>query len=325
LKRVKEYEDKHTNLIQSVCPDFIIEPKPDEKFTHKDFIIVSDPFMTLEEASKRRDFTINALMKNVLTGEIIDFWGGLDDIKKKIIRHIDEKTFIEDALRVLRACQFASRFEFTIAPETIEICKSIDLTTLPKERIFEELWKALMKGAKPSIAFEMMRKIGVIEKLFPELYALIGCPQNSYYHPEGNVWNHTMLVIDYASKLKDKSRNPEIFMFASLLHDVGKPKTTEFRGNRIISPNHDIIGVNVAKSFLYRITNEKSLIDGVCAIVRNHMRLLGLYPNASNKAIRRLSVDIDINEILLLLKQIQWVRAQTQKVFPKSVNGLMQS
>ena len=112
---------------------------------HRDFKITVDPYIGYKKAAKRRDFTINAIMEDVLTGEIIDYFNGTQDLKKKVIRHIDDKTFVEDPLRVLRACQFASRFKFKIAKETIALCKNIDTTTLSKERVEEELKKALLK------------------------------------------------------------------------------------------------------------------------------------------------------------------------------------
>jgi tRNA nucleotidyltransferase (CCA-adding enzyme) len=295
-----KYKDEDLQLIKTAYPLYKITISKDKKYTHTDFIVVPDPYMSPENASRRRDFTINSLMKNVLTGEIIDCWGGLGDIERRVIRHIDAETFVEDALRVLRACQFASRFEFSIAPETVELCKKIDLSALPKERIYSEILKALMKGAKPSIAFEMMHEIGVVKKLFPELDALIGCPQNPKYHPEGDVWNHTMLVINGAAKLRERSKNPEVFMLAALLHDSGKPPCTVNLNGRITSYNHQNVGVTVAAEFLRRLTNDKKLIDGVCTIVKNHMRPLDLYPDATNKAIRRLAVEADINEVLLM-------------------------
>ena len=134
---------------------------------HTDFEIVVDPFIGESKAAERRDFTINALMKDTQTGKILDFFGGMKDLESGIIRHCTEK-FAEDSLRVFRAAQFASRFEFEIAPETIEIAKTLDCTTLPMERIFGETHKAITKSEKPSLFFKELEKMGVSKGFFPE-------------------------------------------------------------------------------------------------------------------------------------------------------------
>lgn len=126
---------------------------------HTDFEIAVDPFIGEEKASQRRDFTINALMMNTQNGTILDFHKGMKDLEDKIIRHTSDK-FSEDALRVYRAAQFASRFGFTVAPETLELCKHIDVTHLPQERIQEETYKAFTKGT-PSIYFDILKSIGI--------------------------------------------------------------------------------------------------------------------------------------------------------------------
>lgn len=139
---------------------------------HKGFAISADPFMPKQNAAKRRDFTFNALMQNLASDEILDFFGGAQDIENKVIRHVDATTFVEDSLRVLRACQFAARFEFTIAPETIKLCKTINLLDLPQDRVKEELFKLLLKGKVPSLGLKAMRDTLVIDQLFPELLEL---------------------------------------------------------------------------------------------------------------------------------------------------------
>lgn len=152
---------------------------------HKGFIVEGDPEMSFEEAAKRRDFTINAILKDALTGEIVDCCGGREDLERRLIRHVSSETFAEDSLRVLRAAQFAARFGFDIAPETQEICRQIDLTDLPKERIWGEMEKLLLKAEKPSIGLQWLYDLGVVEQLFPELKSLVGVPQESEWHPEG--------------------------------------------------------------------------------------------------------------------------------------------
>ena len=135
---------------------------------HTDFEIVVDPFIGEAKAAERRDFTINALMKDTQTGKILDFFGGMKDLESGIIRHCTEK-FAEDSLRVFRAAQFASRFGFEIAPETIEIAKTLDCTALPMERILEETKKAITKSETPSVFFKELKKMGVLDLFFPPL------------------------------------------------------------------------------------------------------------------------------------------------------------
>ena len=201
---------------------------------HKGFIVEGDPSMSFEEACRRRDFTINAIMKDALTGEIVDVCGGREDIKLKRIRHIADETFIEDSLRVLRAAQFAARFEFEIDSKTIDLCRSIELNDLPKERIWAELEKLLLKASKPSIGLQYFYDLGIAEKLFPEMTAMVGVPQEPEWHPEGNVDIHTLLVVDEARKLiDDLSYSKQVtVMLAALCHDFGKPATTKFFDGR---------------------------------------------------------------------------------------------
>ena len=134
---------------------------------HRGFVVEGDPEMSFEEACSRRDFTVNAILKDPLTGEIVDPFEGRADIEKKLLRHVSDKTFAEDSLRVLRAAQFAARLEFDIAPETVEICKSIVVTDLPKERIWGELEKLLLRSKRPSIGLDWLYKLGVVDQLFP--------------------------------------------------------------------------------------------------------------------------------------------------------------
>ena len=239
---------------------------------HRDFEIEVDPFIGTYEAARRRDFTINALMEDVLTGEIVDPFGGVEDLRAGIIRHIDEKTFIEDPLRVLRAAQFAARFGFTVAPETVTLCRSIDLSALSRERIMEEMKKALLKAEKPSVFFEVLRDMDQLDVWFPELRALIGIEQDPVYHPEGDVWTHTMEVVDRAAQFRDKVSSPVAFMLLALTHDMGKTVTTEFVKGRIHAYGHEKEGLPIIEEFLRRLTNEQEIIKYVLNMVPLHMR-----------------------------------------------------
>lgn len=239
---------------------------------HRDFEIYTDPFLGEEAAARRRDFTINALMQDVLTGEIVDCFGGQEDLKNGIIRHIDSESFVEDPLRVLRAAQFAARFEFKVADETVCLCRSIDLSALPRERVTAELEKALCKGRKPSIFFEVLREMDQLDFWFPELVSLIGLPQDPIFHPEGDVWTHVMRALDKAAGYRDRVEEPFRFMLVPLVHDLGKIETTEEVNGRIHTYQHDKVGLPIASRFLHRLTNDASVIRYVMNMTELHMR-----------------------------------------------------
>ncbi len=256
---------------------------------HRDFEIEVDPFLGTYEAAKRRDFTFNALMEDVLTGDIIDHFGGMDDLRAGVIRHIDDKTFVEDPLRVLRAAQFAARFEMTPAPETVELCRSIDLSALSRERVEEELRKALLKADKPSIFFNVLREMDQLSVWFRELEQLIGIEQDPVFHPEGDVWIHTMEVIDRAAAFRDKVSDPYAFMLLALTHDLGKITATEFVKGRIHAYEHEIQGVPLAETLLKRITGEKAVTDYVLNMLPLHMRPnIAAYSKPSVKSTNRM-------------------------------------
>lgn len=245
---------------------------------HRAFIIEGDPTMSVVEASRRRDFTINAISQDPLTGELIDPFSGRRDIEQRVLRAVSAETFAEDSLRVLRAAQFASRFEFEIDTDTVELCRAIDLSDLPSERIWVELEKLLLQSSQPSIGLEWLRKLGVVEKLFPEIQSLIEVPQDPEWHPEGDVFVHTKLVIDRARELIDDLSYPRqvTVMLAALAHDFGKPPTTQFLEGRWRSRGHEEAGVPPTESFLDRINVHT--IDGydvrsqVIALVREHLK-----------------------------------------------------
>lgn len=239
---------------------------------HKDFDILVDPNMGTYNASKRRDFTINALMENVLTGEIVDHFNGILDIKNKIIRHVNDETFKDDPLRVLRGAQFASRFGFNICNETINISKNMDISKLSKERIENELKKVLLKSNKPSIFFDIMNKTNHLDYWFKEIKQLIGIKQNPIYHPEGDVYTHTMMVLDEGVNFREKVSEPYYFMLSCLVHDLGKITCTKEINGVIRAIGHEIEGISIVKEFIKRITNEKKVCDYICNITKLHMK-----------------------------------------------------
>lgn len=308
---------------------------------HKGFVVEGDPEMSFEEASRRRDFTINAILKEVLTGEIIDCFGGQKDIENKILRVVASETFAEDSLRVLRAAQFAARFGFQIDEETKEICKSIDLTDLPKERIWGELEKLLLKSEKPSIGLQYFYELNIAEQLFPELVALVGVPQEAEWHPEGNVDVHTLMVVDEARKLIDDlpySKQVTV-MLGALCHDLGKPATTQFFDGRWRSHAHDEAGVAPTLSFLD--TLGIYTLDGydvrkqIIEIVRYHL-LPGMFYKSQpgDGAFRRLARKVEPDLLYRVAKadslgrnpewlpKEKWFKAEAQEWFIERVRDL---
>ena len=201
--------------------------------------------------------------------------GVIKNLKEKQLRHVSP-AFSEDPLRAMRAVQFAARFSLDIVTKTQEMCMALDLNELPKERIYEEFKKLLLKAHKPSMGLEWMRKMKML-KYFPELEALIDVPQEPEWHPEGDVWIHNNMVVDEAAKLRDQDFKDNLnsfecvsFMFGALCHDFGKPVTTIKKEGRWRSPAHDVKGEKPTKRFLKRLTNERKLIDTVITYVREH-------------------------------------------------------
>lgn len=239
---------------------------------HKDFDICVDPFVGTRKAAMRRDFTVNALMQNVLTGEIVDAFGGRDDLRQGVLRHVSDASFAEDALRVLRGAQFAARFGFSVAPETAALCRKMSLRDLPKERVMGEVQKALLTANRPSIFFTFLRETGHLSVWFPELEALIGVPQPPEHHAEGDVWTHTMLVLDAAASFRNRVREPFAFMLSALCHDFGKAVCTETVDGVIHALGHETSGLPLAETFVRRLTDAHLPMQYVRNLTEYHMK-----------------------------------------------------
>ena len=257
---------------------------------HTDFKITGDPYMHPKDAALRRDFTINAISYDLVKEVLYDPYNGIDDLLNKHLRHISP-AFSEDPLRVLRAMQFIARFNLSVSPDTLKLCQSLTPNEIPKERIWEEWKKLLLKGHTISLGLQFLEDCEWLS-YFPELSALTECEQDPEWHPEGNVWEHTKHCMDAFSKNRIGDDWEDLIVgLATLCHDMGKPKTTaRGKDGRIRSPQHDVEGVGIAKAFLARMTEQKKVFDEVLPLVSEHMRPHNLYTNNSgDSAIRRLA------------------------------------
>jgi len=246
---------------------------------HRGFAVEPDPNLTEADAAARRDFTLNAIGYDPLDNRIIDFHGGAEDLKRKVLRHTGP-AFIEDPLRVLRAFQLAARFELTIAPETAGLCRSISgsYTELPAERVWGEWDKWATKAVKPSLGLIALKQTGWLRH-FPEVAALDGVPQEPEWHPEGDVFVHTCHCLDalvgLATWREGTMSTRRVLSLSVLAHDFGKAVTTKQaakRGRlRWVSPEHEAAGGPLAENFLQRIGAPLGLIEYVRPLVMNHL------------------------------------------------------
>jgi tRNA nucleotidyltransferase (CCA-adding enzyme) len=269
---------------------------------HKGFEVHGDPSMSVAEAARRRDFTINAISWDPLTSSYEDPFDGRRDLQRRLLRAVDPKTFADDSLRALRAVQFAARFEFALEDHTAALCRALPLDDLPAERIWGEIEKLLLQAARPSIGLQLARDLGIVRQVMPELLPIVGCEQEPEWHPEGDVWTHTLMVVDRARELNGDLDRPRVIavMLGALCHDLGKPSTTAFVDGRIRSLDHEQAGVEPTVSLLNRLNIHS--IDGfdvraqVIGLVAHHLKP-GAFRKAayvSDGAFRRLAQKVDL-------------------------------
>ena len=275
-------------------------PRRDSKVGpgHRGIAVAGDPGLSLDEASRRRDFTINAMLLDPFTGRVEDPHHGQTDLTARRLRAVDAQTFGEDPLRALRAIQLAARFELTVEPETARLCSSMPLAELPPERIFGEIEKLVLKARRPSLGLRLMREWGMLRTLAPELLPLADTPQEPEWHPEGDVWTHTLLAMDEAAQqIADLDRPRALaVMLGTLCHDLGKPATTRFEDGRVRSKGHEEGGLEPTRTLLDR-WNVHTLLGydlrgQILALVGNHLKPYQLYKErelVTDGAIRRLS------------------------------------
>ncbi len=264
-------------------------------------VFIADPKLSLLEAAKRRDLTINSLFYDPLIDEIIDIYNGREDLEEGVLRYVYANSFQQDPLRVLRVAEFKARLEFEVEGKTAVLCQSLapQLLDIPKERIFLEFKKMLLQAKKPSIAFRWLQENKILKVLLPEIDNLIQIEQGEEYHPEGNVFEHTMLALDV---LNVEERNISL-MLAILYHDLAKIWTKAYRpGKGVTFYGHAEEGAKRLAYFLTKITEDKKLIDRVRGLVKYHMRPFDLKNNLTRRSVRRLAAEIDIPELLKLHK-----------------------
>lgn len=274
----------------------------------RDFAVKLDPQMSVADASSRRDFTINAIAKDPLTGEVIDPHNGARDLRQGILRHVSGH-FVEDPLRVLRGMQFCGRFNLTAAPETVDLCRTLSIDGLSRERIFEEWRKFILKSKTPSKGLDFLEQTEWLRH-FPELHSLIGVPQSPRWHPEGDVWTHTKHCLDaFAQRVPmlPKEEDNLVVGLAVLLHDTGKvTHTSKNEEGEWVAHGHESAGEKTTRSFLGRMTQETDLINDVVALVQSHMVPRHLYemveatrdPNHADRALRRLSRKVKLGQLV---------------------------
>jgi len=319
-------------LAEGTWVDFAV-PRRDSKTGagHRGFEMQFDPSITRAEAAARRDFTINSLASDPRTGEVFDDHGGLSDLEAGVLRHTSP-AFAEDPLRVLRAMQFAARFDFTVAPETVELCRSLADTfaELPLERVREEWSKWASLAKRPSRGLAFLRECGWLRH-FPELATLEGVPQDREWHPEGDVWTHTLHVVDALADLPIWRAADEetrvITMLGALTHDLGKAGTTRFElregVERVTSARHDQAGLPLAESLLARMGMPEGVVRRALPLVKEHMAHLG---PPTPRSVRRLSNRLSpatIAELALVIRADAAARPPLPPEPPASLEALL--
>ncbi len=285
-------------------------------------VVHIDTSLTIEEALKRRDLTMNAMAINMHTNELIDPFNGLRDIEQKVLRSPDPYFFIQDPLRFFRVVQFISRFEMLPDEALTEVCKKMDLTEISRERIEQEFEKLFLLSKKPSLGLRWYQSISRLKELLPELAILSNVPQEPAWHPEGDVFEHTMQAIDIAATNTGLDRMTHLkLLYGVLCHDLGKATTTRMIDGRLRSYEHEIAGVPFAQSLLKRITENHELIGTVSLLVRHHMSP-GMFVkhNSSARAYKRLALQLSSHtnlELLTLLADADRRGRQVDRHIPK--------
>ena len=292
---------------------------------HRGFEVLSDPWMSLEEAAARRDFTINAMAIDPITEDLLDPFNGQRDLTDRMLRHTGPH-FTEDPLRVFRGMQFVSRFELSPAPDTLTLCRGLlhEYPSLASERIWGEWEKWATRAVRPSLGLRFLQDIGWTA-MYPELAALQGCPQDPGWHPEGDVWTHTLLVVDQAARIAVRegleARERAVLLFAALCHDLGKPSMTAFIDGHIRSSGHAEY-VEPVSSLLDQLGASKELTTHIVALVRHH--LSHTHFEGSPRHVRRLTRRLEeAGETLRMLARLVEADASGRPPLPRELPAAM--
>ena len=258
---------------------------------HRGFQVEVDHTMTVAEAAARRDFTINAIYRCATSGELLDPYGGQDDLKAGVLRATSPH-FAEDPLRVLRGMQFAARLDMRFDEFTAELASSLrdEYGSLAAERVWGEWHKWATRSVIPSRGLDALRAVSWLE-LYPELSALPGVPQDPEWHPEGDVWTHTLLVCDAAAEIATREDLDDfertVLLFAALCHDLGKATTTEFIDGHWRARGHCEAGVPLSRSFLESIGCPEAVVEVIEPLVAEH--LVHARHDTTPRTVRRLA------------------------------------
>ena len=279
------------------------------------------------EDVERRDFTINGMLLDPVTNEILDFVGGRDDLKAGIVRAIGdpERRFAEDKLRMLRAVRFSARFDYKIDPATMEAIQKLapKIHQVSSERVREELTKMLTEG-RARRAFELLDSTGLLPEVLPEISAMKGVEQPPQYHPEGDVFVHTLLLLEKLPAGVSKT-----LAWGALLHDVGKPPTFRVAPDRIRFDGHVEVGVKMAAEICRRLRFSNDETDQILALIDNHMRFADVQrmnQSTLKKFLRLAAFDehLELHRIDCLsshgqLDSYEYSRQQLQSIPPKAI------
>ena len=291
---------------------------------HRGFDVQVDPDLDFAEAARRRDLTINSMGMELPGGTILDPHGGRRDLERRILRATDAGTFAEDPLRGLRVAQFCARLVMTPDEALVRLCGELDLEEISPERKREEFHKLLLRGVRPSLGLAFLHRSGLLGH-FPELAALVDVPQDPRWHPEGDVWTHTLMVVDEAAMLRTGDGNEDAaLMFGALCHDFGKPLVTQTTNDGTVrSPGHSEAGIAPTRTFLDNLRTAHALVKRASALVRHHLApaqfvAQGAGEGAYRRLARRLAADGVTMELLVRTARADHFGRTTKEALARS-------
>lgn len=279
-------------------------------------VVTINEHMDLKQALRRRDLTINAMAIDACNQELIDPFNGYTDLQHNILRATDVSFFTQDPLRFFRVMQFVSRFNMFPDNQLQVLCKQMDIAHVSRERIEQEFCKMLLRSHAPSLGIRWLASIGRLHEVLPELAATIGVKQDIRWHPEGDVFEHSMQALDAAADLScnDDDNSRLIILYAALCHDLGKVTTTFKDAKGIHSYGHAQEGVAYARIMLQRLTHNQALLHAVCGLVRWHMSP-GELTKAKPLAYKRLAYRLSYyNVTMAMLAQIAYADRRGRNV-----------